>query len=145
MAELNGSGRCPALCSAAVTTPPNELSKPHDGRSGPQGQVDAHHTGRAPSLARLLSLAHLRHRQAQNAITVLGIAACAVLTGARSYRTIAEWAHDLTPTLRRRLRITGLPPCEATIRRVLQRLDAEQFDLLICRWLARRAGPWPSR
>lgn len=74
MAERNGSGRCPALCSAAVTTPPNELSKPHDGRSGPQGQIDAHHTGRAPSLARLLSLAHLRHRRAQNAITVLGIA-----------------------------------------------------------------------
>ena len=27
-------------------------------------------------------------------VTVLGIAVCAVLTGAKSYRTIAEWAHD---------------------------------------------------
>ena len=54
------------------------------------------------------------------------------------------WAHDLTPTMRRRLGITGRVPCEATIRRVLQKLDAEQFDLLICRWLARRAGPSPA-
>ena len=34
-----------------------------------------------------------RHR----VVTVLGIAVCAVLNGARSYRTIAEWTHDLTP------------------------------------------------
>ena len=86
-----------------------------------------------------------RHRL----VTVLGIAVCAVLSGARASRTIAEWANDLTPTMRRRLGIAGRVPCEATIRRVLQRLDGEQFDLLICHshtaihshWLARRAGP----
>ena len=68
--------------------------------------------------------------------SVLGIAVCAVLAGARSYVAIAEWAADLTSTVRVRLGLGRRAPCESTIRRVLQRLDAEQLDRVVCAWLA---------
>ena len=67
---------------------------------------------------------------------VLGIAVCAVLAGAKSYLAIAEWAQDLTPMVRVRLGLGRRPPSESTIRRVLQRVDAEQLDQAVCAWLA---------
>jgi predicted transposase YbfD/YdcC len=78
---------------------------------------------------------------------VLGIAVCAVLAGARSYQAIAEWAQDLTPTVRDRLGLGRRAPCESTIRRVLQRVDAEQLDQAVCAWLAAlpTSGPQGAR
>lgn len=63
---------------------------------------------------------------------VLGVAVCAVLAGAKSYLAIVEWAHDLTPMGRVRLGLGRRPPSESTIRRVLQRVDAEQLDQAVC-------------
>lgn len=58
-----------------VSTPPPEPADKSDAsESDTNSPVVAPFPGRVPSLARLLSLAHLRHRRAQNAITVLGIA-----------------------------------------------------------------------
>jgi len=82
----------------------------------------------------------VRHRCA----AVLGIAVCAVLAGAKSYLAIAEWAHDLTPTVRARLGLGRTAPSESTIRRVLQRVDAEQLDLAVCSWLAARTASAPD-
>lgn len=82
----------------------------------------------------------VRHRCA----AVLGIAVCAVLAGAKSYLAIAEWAHDLTPTVRARLGLGRSAPSESTIRRVLQRVDAEQLDLAVCSWLAARTASAPD-
>jgi predicted transposase YbfD/YdcC len=62
----------------------------------------------------------VRHRLG----AILAIGVCAVLAGARSFTAIAEWAGDLTPTVRLRLGLGRRPPCESTIRRVLQRVDA---------------------
>ena len=67
---------------------------------------------------------------------VLGIAVCAVLCGAKSYRAIGDWAkalreHDLRRFGSRRAR----PPSEPTIRRMLQAIEAEQFDARIGQWL----------
>jgi hypothetical protein len=56
-------------------------------------------------------------------VSILALCACAVLAGARSFVAIAERALDLTPLLRGRLGIGRVPPCESTIRRVLQRVD----------------------
>jgi len=67
---------------------------------------------------------------------VLAIAVCAVLAGARSSLAIAEWAHDLTPAVRARLGLGRRAPCESTIRRVLQGVDAEQLDRLLSAWLS---------
>ena len=67
---------------------------------------------------------------------VLGIAVCAVLCGARSYRAIGDWAKALREKdLRRFGSRRSKPPCESTIRRVLQSLEAEEFDGRIGSWL----------
>jgi hypothetical protein len=70
---------------------------------------------------------------------VLGIAVCAVLCGARSYRAIGDWAEALREKdLRRFGSRRSKPPCESTIRRVLQSLEAEEFDKRIGGWLMRQ-------
>ena len=56
-------------------------------------------------------------------VSVLGIAICAVLTGARTYVAIAEWAADLPTEVAVRLGIWRVPPSETAIRRVLQAID----------------------
>ncbi|MGK5448327.1 transposase family protein [Streptomyces radiopugnans] len=66
---------------------------------------------------------------------VIALAACAVLAGATSLTAIAGWAADVPPDLPARL---GGPcrepdtgpaaPAEATIRRVLQRVDGDALD-----------------
>jgi len=69
--------------------------------------------------------------------TIVAIALCAALSGARSFCAIAEWAQALS---REGLRKLGskrkTPPSEPTIRRVLQRLDADRLDAHIGQWLA---------
>jgi predicted transposase YbfD/YdcC len=80
----------------------------------------------------------IRHRL----VTVLALAVCAVLAGARSYVAIAEWAHDLPLGVRIRLglRVGRATPSEATIRRVLQKIDPEAMDRVISAWLVTRAA-----
>ncbi len=69
--------------------------------------------------------------------TVVAIAVCAALSGARSFCAIAEWAQGLS---REALHQLGskrrTPPSEPTLRRVLQRLDADRVDAAIGGWLA---------
>ena len=70
-------------------------------------------------------------------VTVVAIGVCAALSGARSFGAIAEWAKGLS---REGLRKLGSkrwkPPSEPTIRRVLQRLDANEADAKIGQWVA---------
>jgi len=69
-------------------------------------------------------------------LTVLAIAVCAALSGARGFNAIAEGAKDLS---RETLRCLGsrrwTPPSEPTIRRVLQKLDADALDAKLGPWL----------
>ena len=73
--------------------------------------------------------------------TVLTISMGAILGGARSYTAIAEWAGRLTQNQLKRLRARRHPetrryeaPSEPTIRRVLQRANAEQVDQTLGEW-----------
>jgi Domain of unknown function (DUF4338)/DDE_Tnp_1-associated/Transposase DDE domain len=69
-------------------------------------------------------------------VTVVAISVCAALSGARSFKAIAEWAKDLSrDTLRRLGSKRWTPPSEPTIRRVLQKLDADRLDAEIGPWL----------
>lgn len=80
-------------------------------------------------------------------VVVLGVAACAVLAGARSYVAIAEWAHDLPVPVGVRLGIYRNAPSESAIRRVLQAIDPHLLDATVSGWLASRAGGaqrWPA-
>jgi hypothetical protein len=71
--------------------------------------------------------------------TVVAVAVCAVLAGARSYCAIADWAKGLAPESLRKLGSgRSEPPSEPTIRRVLQNLDAEELDRRISFWLMDR-------
>jgi DDE_Tnp_1-associated/Transposase DDE domain len=79
----------------------------------------------------------VRHQLA----VVLALAVCAVLAGARSFTAIAEWAADADEETLARLGVTGAVPSESTIRRVLQRLDADAFDELAGAWAAQRTAP----
>ncbi|MES9525190.1 transposase family protein [Streptomyces capoamus] len=76
---------------------------------------------------------------------VLSLAACAVLAGAKSLAAIAEWAADAPPNVLARLggpcREPGrgpVAPAEATVRRVLQRIDGDALDTAAGSWLAGR-------
>jgi predicted transposase YbfD/YdcC len=85
-------------------------------------------------------------------VAILAIAAAAVLTGARSFAAIAEWAADADQPVRavlgaRRDPLTGrwAVPAEATIRRTLARLDPEALAAAIGAWLADRDHPTQRR
>jgi predicted transposase YbfD/YdcC len=79
---------------------------------------------------------------------VLAVAVAAVLAGARSLAAIGEWAADAPgPVLAalgtRRDPLTGAwrPPAEATVRRVLARVDPDALDRAVGAWLAAQHPP----
>lgn len=68
--------------------------------------------------------------------TVLSIAVCAVLCGCKGYRAIGAWSESLSrEELIRFGSNRDTPPSEPTIRRLLQRIDANKFDREIGQWL----------
>lgn len=71
--------------------------------------------------------------------TVVAVAVCAVLSGARSYCAVADWAKGLAKeSLRKPGSERPEPPSEPAIRRVSQNLDAEELDRRIGFWLMDR-------
>ncbi len=80
-------------------------------------------------------------------IAILAMATAAVLTGARSFAAIAEWAADAPQPVRaalgarREAPAHWVVPSEATIRRSLSRLDAEVLARVIGAWLADHGRP----
>jgi len=92
----------------------------------------------------LAQIADPRHRRGRrHALTaVLAVAVAAVLAGASSLAAIGEWAGDapgqvLAALGVRRDPLTGAwrPPGEATVRRVLVRIDPDALDRAIGAWL----------
>jgi predicted transposase YbfD/YdcC len=101
----------------------------------------------------LAQIADPRHRRGRRhaLTTVLAVAVAAVLAGARSLAAIGEWASDapcqvLAALGVRRDPLTGVwrPPDEATVRRVLARIDADALDHAIGAWLAAQQPPPPT-
>jgi predicted transposase YbfD/YdcC len=82
--------------------------------------------------------------------SVLAVSAAAVAAGARSVAAIAEWATDAPGPVLAALGVRGDPltrrchvPGEATIRRVLARVDGDAVDATVGAWLADRLRPPP--
>jgi hypothetical protein len=72
-------------------------------------------------------------------VTIVAIAVCAALSGARSFCAIAEWGQGLSCEALQQLGSKRWrPPSEPTLRRVLQRIDADRLDAEIGQWLARQ-------
>ena len=83
----------------------------------------------------------IRHKVA----TILTMVAAATLAGNRSFRAVADWVVDLPQDALARLGarqalLTGhyIAPSEATIRRTVKDVDANQADALICGWLSQQ-------
>lgn len=68
------------------------------------------------------------------------MAMCAVLAGARSFVAITEWAHDLPAEAAAALGIGARRPCESTIRRIVQSVDGDGFDVVISTWIHDRCA-----
>ena len=77
----------------------------------------------------------LRHEMS----AILAIAVCAVIAGARSFVAIAEWTAAATPNALATLGVSGEVPCESTIRRTINKVDANGLDLIVGTWVALRA------
>jgi hypothetical protein len=80
--------------------------------------------------------------------SVLAVSAAAVLAGAWSVTAIAEWASDAPGPILASLGVRRDPltrrcqvPGEATIRRVLARVDGDAVDATVGVWLADRLRP----
>lgn len=81
-------------------------------------------------------------------VSTLAIAICAMLSGARNFLAIGEWASDLPQDILRRLgcrldphKRIYTPPSEPTLRRHLQSVDADELDRIINEWLAEQTDP----
>ena len=64
---------------------------------------------------------------------MLAVAVSAVLTGARSFTAIGEWAVDLSSQQLSRLGL-GAAPEESTLRKLFTRLDADALDRVLGAW-----------
>jgi predicted transposase YbfD/YdcC len=82
----------------------------------------------------------IRHGVA--AILLLG--ACAVLTGARSFAAIAEYAHDTGRAVLDVLGVGAVVPHASTIRRVLQDLDPDAVEAAMRSWARAQLADRPA-
>jgi predicted transposase YbfD/YdcC len=82
----------------------------------------------------------VRHRLS----VILAVAVCAVLAGARSFVAIAEWVADADAATLAELGVGGPVPCESTIRRILQTVDADALDDQLGAWAQARSSPAPG-
>lgn len=80
----------------------------------------------------------IRHQIA----STLTMVAAATISGARSFRSVADYVADLPPEALTRLGarrhpVTGhpVPPSEATIRRTVKDIDADEADTIVGTWL----------
>lgn len=131
----------PAVVSSLMPAALDQLTHASD---LPEGPVNA--LRKVADLRKhLATVPDPRHRRGRRhaIMTVLLIAAAAVLTGARSFTAIGEWAADLPQHL---LTVLGArldrrrgvyrAPGEATLRRVLGSVDGDALDCAIGAWLA---------
>ena len=108
----------------------------------------------ADLLSRLARLTDTRSRQGQRHThhSVLAVAACAVISGARGSCAIAEWAARADSALLRRLRCRRSPkvrggyiaPSEPTIRRVLAALQVGELERALADWLQAHNSAAPT-
>lgn len=78
-------------------------------------------------------------------LSILLLGACAVLTGARSFAAIAEYAHDTGRIILGLLGAGTVVPHASTIRRVLQDLDPDAVEAAMRTWaLAQLAAQPPA-
>jgi hypothetical protein len=74
-------------------------------------------------------------------VSILAIAVCAMLSGAKSYQAIADWAKKLSANERKKFFIRKEnAPSESTFRKTLQKVDGSEFDGKVSAWLLKQSG-----
>jgi predicted transposase YbfD/YdcC len=140
----------PAVSSSPISPALEQLQ---DLPAGDRALLSGHCPGLAEHLGRVPDPRD--PRGVRHTLTSLLLAAvAAVLPGARSFTALGEWVADAPPQVLaslgiRRDPLTGRfePPDEATIRRVLESVDAAALDAAVGSWLnarARAAAQWPA-
>jgi hypothetical protein len=71
---------------------------------------------------------------------LVAVAVAAVLTGAKGFTAIAEWARDAGSVRLGKLGMSKAVADESTFRRVFARLDAEMLDQLLGAWAMTRTA-----
>lgn len=66
---------------------------------------------------------------------------CAILTGARGYRSIAQWARSQTPTVWQWLGFHRKPPCANTFRNLLLVLEPDVLEAVLRQWMGDMVQP----
>ncbi|MEO5876230.1 MAG: transposase family protein [Streptosporangiaceae bacterium] len=82
-------------------------------------------------------------------VSLLAVTVAALVSGAQSFTAVAEWIADASPQVMTALHMRWNPlsrrwepPDEATIRRVLEHVEAQAFDAAAATWLTCRLdGP----
>ncbi len=77
--------------------------------------------------------------------TILAVALCAVLAGARSFTAIGEWAANASQHVLAALGVGACPPSESCVRRTLQNLEGDTLDAMLGQWAAGQAGGGGAR
>lgn len=77
-------------------------------------------------------------------LAVLLLGACAVLTGARSFAAIAEYAHDAGRIVLEVLGVGAVAPHESTIRRILQKVDPGALEAALRSWALAQLDAQPA-
>jgi len=73
-------------------------------------------------------------------LSIIGIATCAMLSGAQSFKAIEEWSKTLNKRQRDKFRCRkNTPPSLTTLKETIYRMDAENFDRKINGWLSNQA------
>jgi hypothetical protein len=133
------SKKAPAILSAPFLPP--ELT------GGKRAMVDLNTVSiesKGGLLDYLALLQDSRHRRGvrHSQISILAVAICALLSGAKGFNAVGEWAADLNQEMLKRLRCKYnerlekyVPPSEKTLRLTLKRVDGDEVDDIIGQWL----------
>jgi hypothetical protein len=77
-------------------------------------------------------------------LAVLLLGECAVLTGARSFAAVAEYAHDAGRLVLAALGVGEVVRHESTLRRVLQKVDATALEAALRSWAMAQLDTQPT-
>jgi predicted transposase YbfD/YdcC len=83
-------------------------------------------------------------RHSSRCTAILLLRACAVLTGARSFAAIAEYAHDTGRAILDTLGVGAVVPHACTIRRVLSDLDPDAVEAAMRAWVQAQLAQTPA-
>jgi len=84
-----------------------------------------------------------RHGRRHHLAAMLTAIVCAILTGARGYRTIAHWVRSQNATVWQWLGFHRKPPCANSFRNLLLALNPEVLEAVLRQWMA-GAIPLPA-